>query len=282
MAYPDQGPHVPCPAIMLQRRNLSEDTTLFRIGIETRNLDPFRTFTPGQFFQLSVPGAGEIPVSPADLPQDGTLEFCVRRVGQVTGLLHRKKPGARLGVRGPFGRGFPVAEMSGNHVLLLAGGLGIVPLRSLLRYLLKCRSDYRDVTLMYGARNLKAMLFREELTELAARHALRLFLTVDFAPEEPNGQVSCAVGLLPDLLRGFRFEAQKSYAVVCGPPALYRCLSEEIAGAGVARERILFSLERRMRCGVGRCCHCGIGQFLCCLDGPVFRLSELADLPEAL
>jgi sulfhydrogenase subunit gamma (sulfur reductase) len=278
-----RDPHLPYRATLLGRRQLSPDTALFRVAPEAGARGALSRFVPGQFVQLSVPGGGEVPILPADLPgEDGTLELCVRRVGHVTQFLHDALPGQPLGLRGPFGTGFPVREMAGSPILLLAGGLGIAPLRSLLFHLLRHREDFGEVTLMYGARQPELMLFREELVTLAAGGGLRLYLTVDFAPQEPAGNFSCAVGLLPDLLKGFRFDAARSYAAVCGPPPLYRCLAGELQGAGVAGNRILISLERRMRCGMGRCCHCAVGQQLCCVDGPVFRLSDLARIPEAL
>ena len=278
-----RGAHIPFAATLLERRDLSEDTALFRILPEASALEPLSAFIPGQFVQLSVPGGGEVPISPADLPSaDGTLELCVRRVGHVTELLHQAKAGAPLGIRGPFGTGFPLKEMEGRPVLLLAGGLGIAPLRSLLMHLLRNQDRFGEITLMYGARRPKLMLFREELAALAAKGGLRLYLTVDFAPEEPVGTYSCAVGLLPDLLKGYRFDAENSYAAVCGPPPLYRCLTADLERAGVGASRILLSLERRMRCGIGRCCHCAVGQKLCCVDGPVFRASDLKPIPEAL
>lgn len=278
-----RGAHIPFAATLLERRDLSEDTALFRILPEASALEPLSAFIPGQFVQLSVPGGGEVPISPADLPgADGTLELCVRRVGHVTELLHQAPAGAPLGIRGPFGTGFPLQEMEGRPVLLLAGGLGIAPLRSLLMHLLRNQERFGEITLMYGARRPKLMLFREELAALAGKGGLRLYLTVDFAPEEPAGNYSCAVGLLPDLLKGYRFDAENSYAAVCGPPPLYRCLTADLERAGVGADRILLSLERRMRCGIGRCCHCALGQKLCCVDGPVFRASDLKQIPEAL
>jgi len=275
--------HTPFGATLLKRTALSADTALFTVAPERSALELLSAFVPGQFLQLSVPGAGEVPISPADLPAaDGSIDLCVRRVGHVTELLHNLPEGARLGLRGPFGTGFPIEAMTGHPVLLLAGGLGIAPLRSLLCHLLRNHSRFGEITLMYGAREQRLMLFREELAALARQGRLRLYLTVDFAPEEPGGNFSCAVGLLPDLLKGFRFDAPGSYVAVCGPPPLYRCLAADLEQAGVAPERIYFSLERRMRCGIGRCCHCAVGQQLCCIDGPVFALSELKRIPEAL
>lgn len=277
------GLHTPFAARLLGKRELNANTALFTLAPETAAASALAQFVPGQFLQLSVPGAGEIPISPADLPDaDGTITLCVRRVGHVTSLLHSLPEGAPLGLRGPFGNGFPLPEMAGRPVLLLAGGLGIAPLRSLLLHLMKHRSDFGEVTLMYGAREPKVMLFREELVSLSAREGLRLYLTVDFAPEGVAGVCCCAIGLLPDLLKGFKFDAAESYVAVCGPPPMYHCLAGDLQTAGVAPERVLVSLERRMRCGIGRCCHCGVGQKLCCTDGPVFRLSELKQIPEAL
>ena len=275
--------HTPFAATLIDRRRLSPDTVLFRVAPEPSARGTLGRFVPGQFLQLSVPGAGEVPISPADLPAvDGSLELCVRRVGHVTTLLHELPDGAPLGLRGPFGTGFPLAEMAGHHVLILAGGLGIAPLRSLIYYLMRHAPEFGEITVMYGAREPRLMLFRKELAALASKGELRLYLTVDFAPQEPDGNFSCRVGLLPDLLKGFCFDAGRTFAAVCGPPALYRCLGDQLEAAGLEAERILYSLERRMRCGIGRCCHCALGQKLCCTDGPVFRLSELKPIPEAL
>jgi sulfhydrogenase subunit gamma (sulfur reductase) len=283
MTRENAGSHIPFAATLLERRALSPDTTLFRLAPERSARQALSAFVPGQFLQLSIPGAGEVPISPADVPaEDGSLELCVRRAGHVTSRLHDLPDGVRLGVRGPFGVGFPIPQMARHPVLLLAGGLGIAPLRSLLYHLLRHPDDFPEITLMYGARQPKLMLFREELAALAAQGKLRLYLTVDFAPEEPAGNFSCRVGLLPDLLKGFRFDAAASYVAICGPPPVYRCLTGDLVEAGVTPDRILLSLERRMRCGIGRCCHCAIGQKLCCLDGPVFRFSEVQQLPEAL
>ncbi len=275
--------HIPMMATISAIRPLSGDTALFQLQLDTSLTSELAAFTPGQFIQLSVPAGGEIPLSLADRPgEDGTLELCVRRVGQVTALLHCLRAGDRVGVRGPFGTGFPVTEMAGSHVLLLAGGLGIVPLRSLLFHVLREKGRYASVTLMYGAREPSAMLFRDELVALARDSQLKLFLTVDFAAEQPSGDFTCAIGLLPDLLQGVSFPTESTYAAVCGPPALYRCLMGELTSEGFAAERILVSLERRMQCGIGRCCHCAVGQLLCCCDGPVFRYSAISHIPGAL
>lgn len=270
----------PATARIVEMRRLSGDTTLFRLLPEVPG---GIAFTPGQFVQLSVPAGGEAPISLAgELGADGLLELCVRKAGHVTSMLHDKRPGGVVAIRGPFGTGFPVAEMARKDVLLLAGGLGIAPLRSLLLYLLRHRESYCSITLMYGAREPAAMLFREELVELAAKGDFRLFLTVDFVSEElPEGLV-CNIGLLPALLRGGSFAAASTYAAVCGPPTLYSCTIDELEAMGFSDRQIFVSLERRMKCGQGRCCHCAVGQFLCCTDGPVFRYSDIRNIPGAI
>jgi NAD(P)H-flavin reductase len=273
------GNMVPLPATIGKRQELASDTALYRIRLEWGALE----FTPGQFVQLSVPGAGEVPISPAGAPRpDNSLELCVRRVGHVTEMLHRLVPGDRVGVRGPFGNGFPLAEWTGRNILLIAGGLGVAPIRSLLQALLLRRQEFGDITLMYGAREPSVILFKEDLVALSGRRDLNLFLTVDFVTDEPPGGLTCNTGLLPTLLKGVRFGTLDTVAAVCGPPALYRCLVDELQEAGITAERIFLSLERRMKCGVGLCCHCAVGDLFCCTDGPVFRYSDLTGIGGAL
>lgn len=278
--HPPEFDTVPVPARIQAIRQLTADTALFRLKLGDTLPAPF---LPGQFIQLSVPAGGEIPISPADLPsEEGTIELCVRRFGHVTSLLHRANEGDQVGIRGPFGTGFPVDSMSGKDVLLLAGGLGIAPLRSLLFHLLRHRSDVRSLTLMYGAREPAVMLFKDELLALATSGSLRLLLTVDFLTDTCQTEPVCNVGLLPTLLKGVQLEPGHSCAAVCGPPPLYRCTIDELLRAGVDEDNIYLSLERRMKCGVGLCCHCAVGQFFCCCDGPVFRYGDIKEIPGAI
>ncbi|HEX8960264.1 MAG TPA: FAD/NAD(P)-binding protein [Geobacteraceae bacterium] len=266
---------VPLAATIAGAQRLSADTSLFRVALNNGPAGGFNA-RPGQFVQLSVPAGGEIPISLAGLPgKEGILELCVRRVGRVTTMLHALPVGERVGVRGPYGNGFPVEGWRGKNVLLLAGGLGIAPLRSLLHYLLANRATFGEITLMYGAREPAAILFRDELAELSGRRDMHLFLTVDFATEEPPQGLVCNTGLLPSLLEGVNFTTENTVAAVCGPPALYRCVIEELRGFGFPPGAIYLSLERRMKCGMGLCCHCAVGDLFCCTDGPVFRYEQL-------
>ena len=273
----------PRSATVVERLSLSGDTDLLRLSLDRAGQEMHPAWAPGRFVQLSVPAGGEAPISIAgSRAADGTLELCVRKVGRVTTMLRSVRRGDRVGIRGPFGNGFPVAEMEGRDILLLAGGLGIAPLRSLLQHLLAGRDRYGAITLMYGAREPAAILFREELVRLAAERAVRILMTVDFVREEvPQGFV-CNVGLLPSLLKGISFDGRRTTAALCGPPALYGCTVAPLLAAGCAEERIYISLERRMQCGQGICAHCAVGELLCCSNGPVFRYCDIKQIPGAL
>ncbi|SNB46024.1 FAD/NAD(P)-binding protein [Geobacter sp. DSM 9736] len=270
---------VPATATIEAVRRLTGDTALYRLRLEEQRCF---SFSPGQFIQLSVPAGGEVPISLAGTPGDSHLELCVRRAGHVTNLLHCLSADAKVAVRGPFGNGFPVEKWKGKDVLMLAGGLGMAPLRSLLRYLLERRREYGEITLMYGARRTDLLLFREELAVLSCRKDLKLFLTVDFLEGEAAEGLACRKGLVTDILSGIRFLRRDAVAAVCGPPPLYRCVIGELQQAGIEEENIHLSLERRMKCGIGLCCHCGVGDQFCCSDGPVFTWLQLRHIEGAL
>ncbi len=239
---------------------------------------------PGQFVELSLPGIGAFPVSGATWPTNDLLPLCIRRAGRVTSALYRLPVGATLGIRGPFGRGFPVENFPGKDVLLIAGGLGIVPMRTLLHWLLAHRGKIGELTVLYGSYDAARLLFRRELEALAAAGTIRLAFSVDAPGEDPRGAggIPCRFGVVGDLLADLDFSPSTTVAAVCGPPVLYAHVLERLAAAGVLPDRIYATLERRMKCGVGQCCHCVIaGVYICC-QGPVFSLAELRMMPEAI
>lgn len=242
------------------------------------------SIAPGQFVELSLPGIGAFPVSAVTWPTRDLLQLCIRRVGRVTSALYHLHIGASVGIRGPFGRGFPVENFLGKDVLLVAGGLGVVPLRTLLHWLLAHRGKIGGLTVLYGSYDAGRLLFRRELEGLAGTGTMRVFFSVD-APggeELGVGAIPCRLGVVGDLLSDLAFSPGKTVAAVCGPPALYAHVLEKLATAGVSPDRIYASLERRMKCGVGQCCHCvTAGVFICC-QGPVFSLDELRMMPGAI
>ncbi|MEJ2471656.1 MAG: FAD/NAD(P)-binding protein [Desulfuromonadales bacterium] len=239
---------------------------------------------PGQFVEISLPGVGSFPVSISRPVRNGRIESCIRRTGRVTDALYRLKPGTSVGLRGAFGNGFDLKLFAGRDVLMIAGGLGMAPLRALLLALLAESGHEGRIILLYGSREPRTLLFREELLELARTAQIELRFSVDFAADlqQPFGQVVCRIGLVSDLLEGLQLVPERVVAVICGPPALYGCVLEELAARGLPEEQILVTLERRMRCGIGECCHCVAGGRYVCRDGPVFSLAELRTMPGAL
>lgn len=239
---------------------------------------------PGQFVEISLPGIGAFPVSAVTWPTGKILSLCIRRAGRVTSVLYRLKVGATVGIRGPFGQGFPVDQFLGRDVLLLAGGLGIIPLRTLLQWLLSHRGEIGEIILLYGSYEPGGLLFRQELELLAASGTMRVYFSVDASGEDSDGggQIQCRLGVVGDLLNDLEFSPTKAVAAVCGPPVLYQHVLERLALTGVPSAAIFASLERRMKCGVGQCCHCvTAGIFICC-QGPVFSLDQLRTMPGAI
>ncbi|MCK4509543.1 MAG: FAD/NAD(P)-binding protein [Desulfuromonadales bacterium] len=239
---------------------------------------------PGQFFEISIPGIGGFPVSSCGLVCNGLINSCIRRVGRVTDALYQLEVGDTIGMRGPFGNGFPLDLFHGNDALLIAGGLGMAPLRALLQALLDDNARKGKIVLLYGSREPDAFLFRDELVELSDQGRIDMRLSVDFAESLPGpyGRVLCKIGLVSELLADLDFNPRNTIAAVCGPPALYRCVLEELALIGMPAAKIFATLERRMRCGIGECCHCVVGGRYICKDGPVFSLEQLRKMAGAI
>jgi sulfhydrogenase subunit gamma (sulfur reductase) len=234
---------------------------------------------PGQFVEVSLFGIGEAPISVTSSPSrsNGTFELCVRKVGDLTGALHQLEPGAKVGIRGPFGHGFPIAKMKGKDILFVAGGLGLPPLRSLINEVLDQRGAFGRVIILYGCKNPGEMLFKEELAEWAGRDDVEFHITVDRGDEAWEGNVGVITTLFPKIT----VNPRNTVAATVGPPIMYRFVLMELLGKGIPETQIYLSLERRMKCGVGKCGHCQINDLYCCQDGPVFRYADIMGLEEA-
>jgi len=279
---------LPAMATITDIRHLTADTSLFTLQVNASAgmaaaTPGVASFLPGQFLQLSLPGSGEIPISYCGIPTtDGSLELCIRHIGHVTAALRSSMQGDTVGLRGPFGQGFPLHCYRGQDLLLIAGGLGMAPLRSLLLALLRRRQDWGELTLLFGARETGALLFLDELLQIRERGDIRLLLAVDRPGQSLENPPDCTVALLPALLDRLEIQPGRTYAALCGPPVVYPCLVSGLKSRGLSDERIHLSLERRMKCGLGKCGHCAVGTYLCCTDGPVFSHARLLGIEGAL
>jgi NAD(P)H-flavin reductase len=278
-ARPD-NPYLPDLARIVRITRMVADNHLFQLRFLDDGLNERWTHRPGQFVELSIIGTGEAPISICSSPsRRGFIELCVRRVGRVTDALYRLSMNDLVGIRGPYGNGFPVEEMEGHDLLIVAGGLGMAPLRSLLWYALDHRERFGTVTLMCGARTPAEMLFRDELIGLTGVDGLTTLLAVD---RDPDGTWQHHVGLLPELFAKTSFDPRRTYAAVVGPPIVYKFVLRELLAREFPKDRILMSLERRMKCGVGKCGHCSIGYKYTCIHGPVFTYWDAINLPEVV
>jgi len=276
----NRNPYQPYLARIVRVYKMVEDNYLFTLRFVADQLAGTFRHQPGQFAMISVPGTGEAPISISSSPtRPGILELCVRRVGRVTNALYRMQTNDLVGIRGPYGNGFPTEAIMGNDLLLVAGGLGMAPLRSLLWYALDERASFNRIILMYGAKTPADMLFREELVSLVDRKDMTCLLTVD---RDPTGTWKNYVGLLPKLFDYTQVDPARTYAAVCGPPVVYKFVLERLLALGFPKDRILMSLERRMKCGVGKCGHCAVGYKYTCLHGPIFTYWDAINLPEMI
>ncbi len=234
---------------------------------------------PGQFVEVSLFGVGEAPISICSSPtQFDSFELCVRKAGRFTEALHLLKEGDEVGIRGPFGIGFPVVPLEGNDVLLIAGGLGIAPLRSLINYIIANRRDFGKVDILLGCRDPQSMLFGHELEMWRKRIDINFLCSVDRAAPDWQGNV----GLITQLIPGVNLTPQKTFAVACGPPVMYRFVIAELLKKGIPEQQIYLSLERHMKCGLGKCGHCQIHDVYCCQDGPVFPYNRVKTIKGAI
>ena len=252
-----------------RRRELRDTWTLELEPVEGDRLLP----APGQFTMLYAFGIGEVPISVSG-GTEGPLVHTVRAVGAVTQAICASRPGDVLGVRGPFGNAWPVEIAAGSDVVIVAGGIGLAPLRPAVYHLLQHRGEYGEVALLYGSRTPADLLYRNELQRLRGRFDLQVRVTVDTAEGGWQGKV----GVVPQLVAGARFDPASTVALVCGPEIMIHYSAQALLERGVPPDQIYLSMERNMRCGLGHCGHCQLGPTLICRDGPVYRYDELERL----
>jgi sulfhydrogenase subunit gamma (sulfur reductase) len=235
-------------------------------------------YRPGQCGMLSSPGKGEVMIAISSSPTREVMEFGVMRTGVVTNALHELKTGDAFSLRGPLGNGFPVDEWRGKNLVLIGGGIGITPVKSIIDYALDKRSDFGKIDFVYGSRTSADLCYRKDLEELAKRKDINLHLSVDVAEEGWKDYV----GFVPANLLRVAPSPENTIAVTCGPPIMIKFVVKNLVQLGFLKKNIYTTLERRMKCGVGKCGRCNIGDIYVCKDGPVFAYDILERYPDAL
>src|SRR5208283_1973284 len=233
-------------------------------------------FAPGQFNMIYVFGVGEVAISMSGDPDSAMLVHTVRNVGAVSGAITRLEPGSTVGIRGPFGSAWPVDEAAGSDVVIVAGGLGLAPVRPAIYHVLANRGKYGRVAILFGSRHPADILYRHELERWRQRLDVQVEVTVDHADADWHGNVGTVPALLARRARGTQFDPHETVAFVCGPEVMMRYTAAALQGAGVPDARIWLSLERNMKCGIGLCGHCQFGPSFVCKDGPVFSFDRIA------
>jgi NAD(P)H-flavin reductase len=271
----------PKMAVLDEVRDEIQDVKTFYWHFENQqDQQSFRSFMPGQFAQVSVFGTGEMPLSLPPSPTEDRRFFTTRRVGRVTAAMHDLKPGDRFGVRGPYGNGFPMQEYIGRNLIIVAGGIGLIPLRSVIIYALDNRDKYQKIQVFYGSRTPKDLMYVDNLKEWQQDKGFECYLTVDQGDSSWNGHT----GVVGTLFKkpGVEMPVENTTVFICGPPVMFRFVLADLKKMQFDDRNMVSTLERYMKCGVGKCGHCCIGLAYVCTDGPVFTLEQIRRLGEEI
>jgi len=274
-----QNPYIPVPVEVAKiiTEVDTKDIKTFRFVFLRKEDEAAFEYLPGQFAELSIFGKGESPIGIASSPtQPGYLEFTVQKAGVVTTALHEMEVGTVMGVRGPLGNSWPIDYLAGKNIVIVGGGFAFTTLRSLINYMIdeKNRSRFGKITVIYGARTPGLLIYKDELAEWAERDDLALHVTVDKGDETWKGRE----GFVPTVCKEVAPSSENAVTVICGPPIMIRFTLPVFFELGFSKENIITSLEMRMKCGIGKCGRCNVGEKYVCKDGPVFSLAELDKL----
>jgi len=272
-----KNPFIPYLATLKSAVDLTPDVKLLKVELKNPTERASFNYKPGQFALLSAFGEGEAPFGMVSLPQHGDgLEFAVRRIGTVTRALHELEPGDVLGVRGPFGNYFPLENYVGKNMVIIGGGIGMAPLRPVINQILEQRDDYQDLLIINGARTPQDLVFAPEFKTWMKTPRTKLELTVDRGNEQWGGRVA----LVPDVVKKLAPSPDNAITITCGPPIMIHYTLAVLRELGFKDNQIVTTLEAKMKCGLGKCARCNVGDKYVCQDGPVFTLAQISQFLE--
>ena len=270
--------YLPHSAVVKEIVSETPDIKTFKLAFEDERLRKSFTYLPGQFVEFSVYGVGEAPFCLASSPtRPGQIECTIKKMGKVTQAIHDLEVGDQVGVRGPYGNGFPLGELKDKNLLVVGGGIGLAPLRSLIQNVLDRRDEYGDMVIIYGAKSIEELVYQKELQEWEKSPRVKIVLTVD--PGGENQEWQGEIGFVPTVLEKVNPSPDNRMLITCGPPIMIRYVLLGATGKmGYQPQHIITTLEMKMKCGLGKCGRCNIGRVYICKDGPVFTYQQLKDL----
>ncbi|MCP5106902.1 MAG: oxidoreductase [bacterium] len=270
--------YLPEVATLKEKRTMTPVDTFFEFELKDRSLGHL----PGQFAEISIPGIGEAPISISSPPsEDERFQMVIRNVGNVTNALHSLDVGNDVGIRGPFGTSFPMNNLKGRNLLFITGGIGLVPTRSAILYALQHRDDYKDITILFGCKDPGQRLFTNEIEKWKKRDDIVFHESVDTTGgQDWKGNVGVITTLLPKVEA--EVDPLETYVIIVGPPVMYKYVIMGLHDMEFSDDHVIVSLERRMKCGVGKCGHCQMNNIYICQDGPVFYYDDIKHLKEAI
>jgi len=269
---------IPQTATIEEIRDEIRDVKTFYMSLDNKELDKNFKIKSGQFIMCTIFGAGEFAVSLPPSPENDRFHLTVRKVGSVTNALHELKTGDKVGIRGPFGNGFPFEEIKGKNIIYVAGGIGLIPLRSSIVHVLQHKKEFGRVLVLHGARTPDDLMYKENLKEWQSFPGFETYITVDVGTPGWTGEV----GFVHTLFDKANLPVENTVAFVCGPPVMFNTVIGELIKRGLRDDCIISTLERHMKCGVGKCQHCAIGRTLVCTDGPVYTYRQIKTLGEQI
>ena len=268
--------YLPLKAVIEKIQKESFDTKTFQVKFADKKVADSFSYKQGQFMEISVLGVGEAPISITSSPsRKGYLEFSIRATGSVSDAIHELKVGDTLFIRGPYGNSFPFEELEGKNIYFIAGGIGLPPLRSLINMVLDNKDKFGKIEVLYGAKTPDELCFKEELEEWKKVKDTKVWLTVD----KPCDGWGCSIGVVTELWKETDIHPENAVAIVCGPPIMIKFVVKKLIDSGFNEENIIMTMERYMKCGIGKCGHCNIGEKFVCVDGPVFSYKQLKEFP---